>query len=230
MNGLMPRIARVVVPKFPHHVTQRGSRNQNVFFCDADRKVYIDILTEETGKHQVEIWAYCLMDNHVHFIAVPQNQDGLAKVFREAHKRYARMVNERRGWRGHLWQERFHSFVMDEKYLYAAVRYIERNPVKAKLVDKSEDYPWSSAKAHVTRTDDPLLSPFYLVDEIKNWSEYLLGDDKQTQGYEKNVEAFLRTGRPLGAEGFMQKSEEATGRRLDKKQAGRPHKRKDSNN
>lgn len=220
----MPRIARVVVPQFPHHITQRGSRNQKVFFSKADRRNYMGILKEEITKHQVEIWAYCLMDNHVHFIAVPQNQDGLAKVFREAHKRYARMVNQRQGWRGHLWQERFHSFVMDEKYLYAAVRYVEKNPVKAKLVKRSEHYPWSSAKAHVTQSQDSLLSPFYLVDEIKDWSSYLHEDEKKSLDYEKHVQTHLRTGRPLGAEGFIQKVEEATRRRLGKKKAGRPYK------
>ena len=226
----MPRIARVVAPGLPHHITQRGSRNQKVFFSSADRRSYMGILKEEIEKHCVEIWAYCLMDNHVHFIAVPPNRDSLAKVFREAHKRYARMINQRQGWRGHLWQERFHSFVMDEQYLYAAVRYVEKNPVKAKLVERAEHYAWSSAKAHVKRSEDSLLSRFYLVDEIKNWSSYLLEDEKESVSYEKCLQVHLRTGRPLGAERFIQKVEEATQRGLYKKKAGRPRKNKIDNN
>ena len=226
----MPRIARVVVPNFPHHITQRGSRNQKVFFTEADRRNYVAILKEEITKHQVEIWAYCLMDNHVHFIAVPQNQEDIAKVFREAHKRYARMINQREGWRGHLWQERFHSFVMDEKYLYAAVRYVEKNPVKAKLVERPEDYLWSSAKARIERSQDALLSSFYLVDEIKDWSKYLLEDEKKDQNYEKNVESHLRTGRPFGTVEFIQNIEEATRRKLSVMPPGRPHKHKDDKN
>ena len=226
----MPRIARVVAPGLPHHITQRGSRNQKVFFSIADRRNYMGILKEEMDKHCVEIWSYCLMDNHVHFIAVPQNQDSLAKVFREAHKRYARMINQRQGWRGHLWQERFHSFVMDDQYLYAAVRYVEKNPVKAKLVERAEHYAWSSAKAHVKRSEDPLLSRFYLVDEIKDWSSYLLEDERKSMSYEKQIQVHLRTGRPLGTEGFIQKIEEVTQRGLYKKKAGRPHKHKIDNN
>ena len=124
----MARIARVVIPNYPHHVIQRGNRNQDVFFSDKDKQAYIDILHEHASRAGVAFWAYCLMDNHVHLIAVPDHENSLARGIGEAHRKYTRMVNFREGWRGYLWQGRFNSYVMDERHLYAAIRYVERNP------------------------------------------------------------------------------------------------------
>ena len=109
----MPRLARVVTPGLPHHITQRGNRRQQTFFCDEDYRSYLELMGQWCGAHQVEIWAYCLMPNHVHLIAVPKSADGLRRAIGEAHRRYTRMVNFREGWRGHLWQGRFASFVLD---------------------------------------------------------------------------------------------------------------------
>ena len=134
----MARMARVVVPNYPHHVTQRGNRRQKTFFCDADYKYYLELMSAFSRKAGTEIWAYCLMPNHVHLVMVPGEEDGLRAALGEAHRRYTGYINCREGWRGHLWQERFHSFVMDEEYLLAAVRYVERNPVAARLCDKPE--------------------------------------------------------------------------------------------
>jgi putative transposase len=124
----MARIARVIATGYPHHVTQRGNRRQRTFFNDEDYAVYLELLSEWTRKHDVEVWAYCLMPNHVHLIVVPGTQDGLARAIGEAHRRYTRRINFREGWKGHLWQERFSSFPMDENHLLTAVRYVEMNP------------------------------------------------------------------------------------------------------
>ncbi len=133
----MPRIERVTVPSIPHHITQRGNRRQKTFFSNKDYTTYIDLMAEWCNRCGVEIWAYCLMPNHVHLIAVPDNEDSLAKAIGEAHRRYTRHINFRKGWRGHLWQGRFASYPMDEVYLMVAARYIELNPVKARLVRKT---------------------------------------------------------------------------------------------
>ena len=116
----MARLARVVVPGLPHHITQRGNRGQQTFFCDEDYEYYLELMGQWCGAHQVKIWAYCLMPNHVHLIAVPQSADGLGRAIGEVHRRYTRMVNVREGWRGHLWQGRFASFVLDKPYLLTA--------------------------------------------------------------------------------------------------------------
>ena len=113
----MARIARIVVPKMPHHITQRGNRRQKAFFNEGDYREYIALMSASCNLHGVEIWAYCLMCNHVHLIAVPEKPESLRHAIGEAHRRYTRAINFRNKWRGHLWQERFASFPMDEKYL-----------------------------------------------------------------------------------------------------------------
>jgi putative transposase len=145
----MSRIARVIVPGYPHHITQRGNRRQQTFFSDSDYKSYIKLMSEWCGECGVQIWAYCLMPNHVHLIAVPAAQDGLRRAIGETHRRYTRLVNFREGWRGCLWQGRFSSFVMDFDHLYSAASYIENNPVRARLAEKAWQWKWSSAAAHI---------------------------------------------------------------------------------
>ena len=142
----MPRRARLVVPGYPHHVTQRGNRRQQVFYSEDDYLAYLDLLRVLTDDAGANIWAYCLMPNHVHLIVVPQRSDSLAALFGLAHRRYARRINEAREWKGHLWQERFHSVVMDEAHLLAAVRYVELNPVRAGLCSRPEDWPSTSSR------------------------------------------------------------------------------------
>jgi putative transposase len=135
----MARMPRVVVPEYPHHVTQRGARRQRTFFSAADYKTYLQLLAAAKADAGAEFWAYCLMPNHVHHVIVPSRQDSLAALFSAAHRRYTRHINFREDWRGHLWQERFHSFVMDERYLMATVRYVELNPVRAGLCEQPQD-------------------------------------------------------------------------------------------
>ena len=130
----MPRLARVVIPGEPHHVTQRGNRRQETFFSDEDYEAYLDLMAEWCEREGVEVWAYCLMPNHVHLVAVPSSEDALRRGIAEAHRRYSRRINFREGWRGHLWQGRFASFPMDDAHLYLATRYVELNPVRARLV------------------------------------------------------------------------------------------------
>ena len=150
----MARMARLVVPGHPHHVTQRGVRRMKTFLRDADYETYLALLTTWCGEAGTKIWAWCLMPNHVHLILVPRDEDGLRSALAQTHRRYTRKINAREGWQGHLWQERFHSFPMDEAHLLAAVRYVELNPVRAGLVKRPEQWRWSSAKAHRQGRED----------------------------------------------------------------------------
>lgn len=109
----MARMARVVAPGIPHHVTQRGNRRQETFFSDDDYRAYLELMAQWCSLCAVEVWAYCLMANHVHLIVVPESEGGMRRAIGEAHRRYTRRVNFRQGWRGHLWQGRFASFPMD---------------------------------------------------------------------------------------------------------------------
>src|SRR5271169_4386061 len=169
----MARLARVVVPGLPHHVTQRGNRRQQTFFADDDYRAYVDLMAEWCARCQVAIWSYCLMPNHTHLVAVPESEAGLRQAIGEAHRRYTRRVNCRERWRGHLWQGRFASFVMDEGYLLAAARYIELNPVRAKLVRVPRDYRWSSARAHLSGKDDGLVRVAPLLNMMPDWHAFL---------------------------------------------------------
>ena len=117
----------------------------------------------------VAIWAYCLMPNHTHLIAVPQSEDALARAIGEAHRRYTRRINFREKWRGYLWQGRFGSFVMDEPYLVATARYVELNPVRAGLVSDAGDWRWSSATAHLSGRDDGLVQVAPLLAMVADW-------------------------------------------------------------
>ena len=220
----MGRIARLVIPYCPHHIIQRGNRRQRVFFSEDDKNLYLQILNYHCRKESVEIWCYCLMDNHVHLIAVPKKTENLARAIGAIHRKYTYMINIRHNWKGYLWQGRFLSYPMDEKYLYLAVRYIERNPVRAGIVRKAEDYPWSSAKAHVFRKPDNVLTKFYLNSVIKDWSSYLQEEER-----EEDIDLLRkheRSGQPLGGNEFITKIEQLTGRKLRKKRPGRPKKEK----
>ena len=135
----MSRLARVVIPGLPHHVTQRGNGRARTFFGDDDYVLYRDLLAASCRAAGVEIWAWCLMPNHVHLMLVPPTPDALRRALSEAHRRYSRMVNFRQGWRGYLWQGRFASCPLDEAHALAAARYIELNPVRARLVARAAD-------------------------------------------------------------------------------------------
>ena len=144
----MARLALLVAPGAPHHVTQRGNRRQRTFFCDEDYEAYIGLMAEWCGRSGVAVWAYCLMPNHGHSIVVRRSEGGHRSAIGEAHRRYSRCIDFREGWRGHLWKGRFASYPMNEPYLLAAVRYVELNPVRTGLVESPGVYPWSSAAAH----------------------------------------------------------------------------------
>jgi len=197
----MARMARVVVPGVPHHVTQRGVRKNDVFFCHDDYELYISLLSEFCKKSGTEIWSYCLMTNHIHLVMVPSHEDGLRASLGEAHRRYTRHINKREKCRGHLWQERFHSFPMDEHYLLAAVRYVELNPVHANMVDRPQDYRWSSAKAHLTGQNDKLVNVAPMLERVPNWQTYL--DDDLNDATIDIIRTHTQTGRPLGEDSFV---------------------------
>jgi putative transposase len=170
----------------------------------------------------VEIWAYCLMPNHVHLIAVPKTEDGLARAIGEAHCRYTRRINFRERWRGYLWQGRFASFVMDEPYLLAAARYVELNRVRAGLTCDAADWPWSSAKAHLSGRDDRLVRTAPMLAMVANWRGLL--DSAIREEELRDFRAHVHTGRPLGNAKFVDRLERAIGRVLRPRKAGRPSK------
>lgn len=221
----MPRIARAIVVGYPHHITQRGNYRQAVFESDEDYIRYLEWLSLYCKKYSLKIWAYCLMGNHVHFIAVPMGPDSMAKTFNTLHMRYSQHFNMKNKATGHLWQGRFYSCVLGERHLYAGIRYVENNPVRARIVRTAEEYRWSSAHGHVKEKTDPVLSEdCYVVEKIRDWSAYLR--EKEESFLVDEIRQNTKTGRPCGDDGFICRMEELLGRRLAAFPWGRPRKAK----
>lgn len=221
----MPRIARAIAVGYPHHVTQRGNYRQTVFEFDEDYAQYLAWLETYSRTFGLNIWAYCLMSNHVHLIAVPTKEDSLANTLRILHTRYSRWINQRRNISGHLWQGRFYSCALDERHLFAAIRYVENNPVRGGLADRAEKYKWSSAESHVLKKPNSILSPdCYLVKEIEDWSSFL--SERGDTALIRNIIQSTRTGRPCGDETFVSTLESFLGRRFTSQPRGRPRKTK----
>ncbi len=209
----MARLPRIVLPGIPHHVTQRGNRREQTFFEDGDYELYLDLLAEACGRAQVEIWGYCLMPNHVHVIAVPQDADGLSRAFRYVHRHYTGYVNARQRWTGHLWQGRFSSVAMDEPHFVTALRYVSLNPVRARLVERAEEWRWSSVRAHLAGEDDDVVRVAPALERVGDFATFLGEEFDEALSY-----AALRkaesVGRPVGSPEWLAEMEERTGRAL----------------
>jgi len=219
----MARLARATFVGYPHQVTQWGNYGQNVFEEEGDFQRYLTWLYEYSTRYRVEVWAYCLMWNHVHFICVPRAENGLALAFNTLHMRYAQYFHKKRGLSGHLWKGRFLSCILDEPSVVEEVRYIENNPVRAGVVEQAETYPWSSARHHVLGGSDPVIEDScFLTSQIGDWRAYLAdGGDHATLS---RTWRCLKTGRPAGDESFVRTLEEIMGRRLMALPRGRPRK------
>jgi len=212
----MPRIARVVIPECPHHVTQRGNHRQKVFFAANDREIYLKLLGKFFQRYQIHLAGYSLMPNHVHHISVPKLETSLAKGVGLLHNDFSRWQQIQRNLTGHLWQNRFYSNPLDESHCWMALRYVELNPVRAGLVKYAWDWPWSSAHAHVTGIDKTGLLNMDLwrsqFNEIQ-WKAFLLEGLGMPDELDR-IRLASRTGRPLGSHAFIQKLEAMTGRSL----------------
>ena len=191
----MSRIARAIAPGFPHHVVQRGNNKDQVFFDREDRRRYLSLLRKYAKKWNAPVLAYCLMSNHVHL-------------------KYGRT--------GRLWESRYHSCIVEEeRYLWAAVRYIEQNPVRARIVKKLEEYLYSGARAHVTGKRNPVLGEELFSPEDRGNYVSLLGETLFPALIEE-MRYQTRRGTPLGAEDFVEGIEAKLGRSLVRKPRGRP--------
>ncbi len=199
----MPRVARIVIPGIPHHVTQRGTNRQTVFLSQADRKVYLELLRENCRQTGVSILGYCLMPNHIHLVAVPQEELALAVVLRRTHGRYAQYFNARKQRCGHLWQNRFYSCPLERAHLWNALRYVERNPVRARLSEKPEEFEWSSAAAHLTGKDSSRMLDMDFWRELGGeafWLD-LLGQD-EGEAFRMDLRRATYAGKALGSKEF----------------------------
>ena len=220
----MPRIARVIATDYPHHITQRGNNRAIVFFDDEDRQTYLKLLAVYAEKHHFQIWAYCLMNNHIHLLAVPETETSLARGIGLTNQVYTQYLNRKLNQSGRIWQNRFFSCVVENnQYLWAVARYIERNPLKVGLAEKAEIYHWSSAKAHITGASDDLLGTTLWLSpqEQSVYAEFVAAEDEET---DNAIRRATRTGRPFGSESFVDLLEFQLQQPLKARRRGRPYK------
>jgi putative transposase len=224
----MSRIARIVLKDLPYHVTQRGNGRQQVFFEDRDYRLYLDLLRTHCVQAGLLIWAYCLMPNHIHLIAVPQRLTALAQALGRTNAGFARYYNLTKGSCGHVWQARYYSTPMDTAHLWRAMAYIERNPVRAQLVTQADHYAWSSARLRCRAAQNAEYSP-ELLDlacwraeyDWPRWSE-VLRTSVDEEAFGRRLQEASRRGRPLGDDPFVDDLESRSGRQLRARPVGRP--------
>lgn len=220
----MPRIGRAVAAGFPHHVIQRGNNREHVFFDEMDRKQYQSLLKKYSVKWESPIMAYCLMSNHIHLLTKPKSDESLFKMMQGLTLCYTQYINRTYHRTGRLWESRYHSCIVDqEKYLWAVARYVEQNPVRAGMVKKPEDYPYSSARAHVNGGKDPVLGEELFSNDQREDYILLLRSDIPRKEIER-LRYVTKTGRPFGNEGFVVEMEKKLERRLLQRPKGRPRK------
>jgi len=216
----MSRQARVVAPGFPHHITARGNHGELTFTEPDDRIVYMKLLATQSKRYRVKIQAYCLMTNHVHLIAIPEKKDSLSGFMSTVQRPYAEYLNLKLQQHGHLWEERYYSCVLDNPHFWAAVRYVENNPVRAGMVKSPDSYPWSSAKVHAGPGSNPLLDPTFPPEGVVgDWLAWLR---KPNSEQELAITKATHTCKAAGSTEFLKDMEEITGRSLVPKKAGRP--------
>ncbi|MEM6464208.1 MAG: transposase [Pseudomonadota bacterium] len=212
-------------PGHPHHVTQRGNRRERTFFEDGDYALYLDLLAESSERARSQIWAYCLMPNHVHIVAAPSDDDGLRRTFADVHKRYTGYTNARARVTGHLWQGRYGSVVMDEGHLLNAVRYVTLNPVRAGRVKRAGDWQWSSARARLAGKDDSIVTVAPVMERTGPFARFLREpfDEAETFGALRHAQT---VGRPIGEAKWMSALKQHTGRTLLPGKRGRKPKKR----
>lgn len=219
----MPRLARVVAVDVPHHITQRGNHREPTFFSDSERELYLEVLAKNCRDHQVDLMGYCLMNNHVHLLAIPRREDALARGIGRAHNEFSRWMNIRRRQTGHFFQARFESTPMDEAHTWNALLYTELNPVRAGMVRRAVDYRWSSARAHCGLAGRPewlMWEPWAGRFGEREWAEILEVGFRDHVVLERLRET-LRSGRPAGSEEFIDRLERELGRTLRPQPRGR---------
>jgi putative transposase len=217
----MARLARVIVPGMPHHITQRGNARRCILNSDQDRAVYLDLLRQAIECHGLQLIGYCLMSNHVHLIAVPTNGSGLGLAMKEVHGRFASYWNASHSSNGYAWQGRYYSCPLDESHLWQALRYTELNPVRASMVMKADEWAWSSAAVHCGVREAAswlVMDPWRRHWNVLDWRGFLAaGECCQTVGA---IRRNTHTGRPLGSVEFVREVEGKTKRLLTPQKPG----------
>lgn len=227
----MPRTGRLEVPGVPLHIVQRGNNRSACFFSDLDRRLYLKCLAEASVARGCEIHGYVLMSNHVHLLITPRQPGAASAMIQDVGRRYVRNINSIHQRTGTLWEGRFKSSLIDsERYLFTCHRYIELNPVRAGIVQRPGDYPWSSHAHYADGISNRLLTPHRLFNELgtsasARMSAYraMFGDVIPEADLE-HLRFTVNKGWALGSDRFIDDMQRALGRALRPPRRGRPKK------
>ena len=227
----MARLQRVVLPGYPLHMMVRGHNSQDIFTTDEEKKSYLEWLRDAAREYELAIHAYALMPNHVHILATPKTSLSASKVMQSIGRRYAQLFNLTHGSSGTVWEGRFKSCLIDpDAYFLMVQKYIEQNPVRAGLVQKPEEWAWSSYQHHAGSETIPWISDHSSYWAIANtpferqmaWQKTVL-EPLGSNDIEK-VSKHLSYGWPLGSDVFLKQLASKTSRPLQPRLAGRPKK------
>lgn len=221
----MPRISRAVAVGYPHHIVQIGNNRGDVFFDIGDREKYLSLLNKYSNKWNSPILSYCLMTNHVHLLSRPLDEVSLHKMMQGVTLCYTQYFNRKYERTGRLWESRYYSCIVDnDSYLWAVARYIEQNPVRAGLVNRVEDFEFSSARAHINgKTDKMLGEELFAENQRIDYAELI--QVNITKNEINEIRHYTRVGRPLGNEQFVSQMEAKLQRNFFLRPPGRPKKK-----
>lgn len=216
----MARLPRLYVPGCAHHVIQRGNNRAACFHSDSDYKAYLIFLQEAAQANDVAVHAFVLMTNHVHLLVSPQNKDGVPDMMQALGRRYVQRFNYMHKRTGTLWEGRYKSTLVDsERYLLAVYRYIELNPVRAKMVVHAKDYKWSSYRFNAMGKPTKLISPHSeylglgLAEEQRRLAYRQLFKNEMSSQFLSDIRTSTNKGWVLGSESFQKHVESLAGRR-----------------
>ena len=227
----MPRQPRLVVLGYPYHIILRGNNKCAIFYNDKDKRFFIECLKRSKEKTNSKIYAYCLMTNHAHFLIEPSKETGLAEMMQSLGRRYVRYVNTEYNRTGTLWEGRYKSSLVDkDEYLAACSRYIELNPVRAKMTGRPEEYGWSSFRSKASGMTEDIIDPDPIYVDMgktakergSNYSKWVL------EGVPEHELNLIRSATQkcgiIGSSTFTNRIEKAIGRSVALKPVGRPKK------
>ena len=198
----MSRKRRLIIPQIPVHITQRGNRREYIFRDDEDKEKYIKSFQFYRKKYKVKLYAWCLMDNYVHFVVEPQNKNGLARLFCALNTKYVRYFHTKYGAKGRLFGDRYFSTCLDEEHLYEAIRYVELNPFSANMESKPGEYSWSSALERLKTRSTYYLHKLPEYFEVNNWWAYLT-ENLDLKSVWSSIRSSTINGKPIGNFDFL---------------------------
>jgi putative transposase len=222
----MPRKDRYIVPGLPHHLFQRGNNKQNVFRDLKDKRFFIEKIKREAEENSVRIGAYCLMTNHFHFLLFPDTKENFIRFVKSASQKYSQYFNRKYKRTGKVWENRYKLNIVDPEACWVLARYVERNPIRAGLVERVEDYEYSSAAVHLCGGIDDLVTEDILKGKRKEYIEFFHEKDADNKNELDRIRDVIQRQKAIGSKDFLGRLRERFGMDFNIRMRGRPRKKK----